>query len=110
MAAGNTLEEALVQGLSELFERWGMYRFYNDPQVHYYSIDLEALNDNAILNIYKKITDLGCDAIVYDLSYNFQIPVILTVLNYKTKYRFYANFATAPVINIAIERTLTEMY
>lgn len=110
LAAGNTIKEALVQGISELFERWGIYRFYKEPQNTYYTINLNDLHDDNISKIYNNIKELGCDIVVYDLSYNFQIPVILSVLNYKKKCRIYTNFASAPVINIAIERTLTEMY
>ena len=46
----------------------------------------------------------------YDLSYSFGVPVILTIMIDKSNHTWYINLGSSPVIEIAIERTLTEMY
>ena len=45
LATGNTLEEALVQGCSELFERIAVERFFYEPQSEYYLIDQSILDN-----------------------------------------------------------------
>ena len=109
MASGNTEDEALNQGLSELFERWGIEKFFTEPQKCYYEIDLNTLTDNYLKERFNKIKD-KYGVHLYDLSYNFDIPVMMLMLSDPSTHRIYINFGSFPVVGIAIERTLTEVY
>lgn len=107
MCAGNTLEEALVQGISELYEHYGAEQFrLNFPNNNnIYSIDEKYIKEN---NYGKKMIDLGYKVEIFDLSYTFQIPVLL---GYAIKNgKIYFSFSSFPVLNVAIDRLFTEMY
>ena len=46
LSAGNTLEEAMVQGISELFEHYAYEQFFKNPHIEYYEVSLNCLNPN----------------------------------------------------------------
>jgi len=45
MAAGNTLEEAFNQGISELFERYVLFQFYQNKIDKYYILKKENIQN-----------------------------------------------------------------
>lgn len=109
-AAGNTIEEALVQGICEIFERYAISLFWHQPQNVYYYLNPQSLSCD-IQDIINKIEDTKKYKVyIYDLSYNFNLPVCIVVL----KNLIYHNYTIMPGahldINIAIERCLTELY
>lgn len=109
LATGNTIEEALVQGSSELFERIAVERFFYEPQDQYYQINEKSLSIQH-QNKINKLKNLGLQVEIYDLSYNFQLPVVfLIVYNLKYKTCFY-RFGSHPIFDIALERCFTELY
>ena len=113
MCAGNTKEEALTQGLSEIFERYVQLQIANHdievPTIP--NEDIKYINKeiyNIIKNIEKnnkeyKITikecSLGCD-----------FPVIAVILMNKKTKKYFVNFAASPIFDIALERCLTEIF
>ena len=44
MSAGNTLEEALVQGLSEIFEHYVTMNIFKDAYDSYFELDVDILD------------------------------------------------------------------
>lgn len=111
IAAGNTIEEAIVQGLSEVYEHYTQQLIYNQKQSIYYALNIEKLNLSSIIYDYiNKIKELGYCIYIYDLSYNYNMPVIMTVLIDKKNHTWTINLGSHPVIDIAIERTITEVY
>ena len=110
LAAGNTEQEALNQGLSEVFERWATIKFLTEIQDTYYEIDINTINDEKLITLINNIKNLGHNVRIYDLSYNFHIPVTMIVIEHSQTYRFFINFASFPVFNISVERNLTEVY
>lgn len=109
MAAGNTLEEALIQGISEIFEHYGQEQFFKNPPNILYEIDKKYLDiDNIALinNIKEKDKEIK----FFDLSYNYNVPVCLGILYNKKTYNYLINFSSAPTLSIAIERVITELY
>lgn len=110
MAAGNTIEEALVQGISEIFEHYVQEQFFKNPPKKLYFISQTNINESN-LNIMKNIEKNNNGIIkIADLSYEYSVPVCLAILyNYNT-YNYIINFSAAPTIQIAIERALTELY
>jgi ribosomal protein S12 methylthiotransferase accessory factor len=109
MSAGNSLFEARVQALSEIFER----AVKNEIIVNEY-----ALPDvpKEILNRYPKIQagikaleDKGFPILVKDASLGGKFPVMcITLINPKTGGVF-ASFGSHPCFEIALERSLTEL-
>ena len=109
MAAGNTLEEALVQGISEFFEHYVQEQYLKNPPNKLYEIPINLLSLNN-QNIIKNIKQLGKEIKIYDLSLNYGVPVCMAVLYNSISYNYIINFASAPILSIAVERTLTELY
>lgn len=111
LCAGNSTEEALVQGLSEVYEHYAHVQLYNNRQQLYYQLNLDQINisDN-LKEIITKIKKLNYNIYIYDLSYNFNVPVIMTVIVNPANHTWFIDLGANPIINIAIERTLTEMY
>lgn len=110
MAAGNTLEEALNQSLSELCEKEVCHQFYYNPITNFYSLNLNNITNSFLKDIINNIQKLNYDIYVFDLSYNYGYPVLMSLLIDKNNYTMRVNFGAFPVFDIALERILTELY
>ena len=108
-AAGNTLEEALVQGISEIFERYVLEEFFKRPQFIYYYLNPNNLS-SYLQDIINSIENQGYKIKIYDLSYNFNMPVCVAIIQDVKNHDYFFCFGASPIIDIAIERTLTEVY
>ena len=110
MCAGNTPEEALVQGLCEIFERYVIKKIFTEDIV-LPQIDLEHFIGT---DIYDRIINLQSEKnyqiIILDGSLGMGLPVIGTIIIDKAnqKYRLEMGGATNPVI--ALTRCLTEHF
>ena len=114
LAAGNSLEEAIVQGMSEIYEHYVTDKLYyeNSKDVVYFQLNLQKIKKTLpdyLINIIDKIEQSDCYLSVYDLSYNFNMPVLMSIIVDKN-HQVYLNTGAAPVFNIALERVLTEIY
>lgn len=109
MSAGNTLTEARVQALSEIFERSVKNKILAD------GIALPTIPQE-VLNRYPKVVEAiaeleahGYPIICKDASLGGNFPVInVTLLNPKEGTAF-ASFGAHPKFQVALERTLTEL-
>ena len=110
MAAGNTVTEALNQGLSEIYEHYAAEHFLRDPQEKYYLIDLDNIKNESLKEKVNLIRAFNYDFFVFDLSYNYNMPVLLSCLINKTGGTSHLNFGSFPVFDIALERIITETY
>lgn len=112
MAAGNTLNEALVQGMSEICERRAYNLLLKLPQFKYYELNIEKLDIPKELKEKIRILQSHSNYNVkfFDLSYNFSMPVILSVLIDKINHRIIPNLGSSPIFSIALERSVTELY
>lgn len=112
MAAGNTLYEALVQGISELCERYVSYQLWHNQlqNLKYKYIDINNIENKEIKECISKIKSSGNDIMVFDLSYTFELPVVAVVYLNKKEKQFDINFGSHPIFEIALERTFTEMF
>lgn len=109
MSAGNTANEARVQGLSEVFERYVKNRIIAE------SISLPAIPDE-VLNRYPgvveaiaKLEEEGFPILSYDASLGGNYPVICVVLFNPTNGTCFASFGAHPDFGVALERTVTEL-
>lgn len=109
LVAGNTTEEALNQGISELVENVVNKRFFYDDFDEYYEIDKQYICESVL----EKITNIerkGYKIYILDLSYHYNYPVVASVLVNPFQSNIQINFGAFPVANIAIERIITELY
>ena len=110
MAAGNTLEEALVQGLSEIVEREATDATFKDMGLTHYAIKLDKIENPVLQDLIHNIQMAGFNLYLFDLSYNFQLPVIMSLLIDRDNGVININFGSFPVFEIAAERVITELY
>ena len=109
MSAGNTANEARVQGLSEVFERYIKNRIIAE------AISLPAIPD-AVMQRYPEVVEAiarleaeGFPIFAYDASLGGKYPVICVVLFNPSNGTCFASFGAHPDFGVALERTVTEL-
>ncbi|MCP9268449.1 30S ribosomal protein S12 methylthiotransferase accessory factor YcaO [Xenorhabdus sp. XENO-1] len=109
MSAGNTMNEARVQGLSEVFERYVKNRIIAE------CISLPEIPES-VMNRYpgvvesvNKLQAEGFPLYCYDASLGGQFPVICVVLFNPNNGTCFASFGAHPDFGVALERTVTEL-
>jgi len=112
MCAGNTCEEAICQGISEIFERYALKEIYFN-EITPPTIPIEYIEENAPTQ-YKIMKHLeanfSCKIIVKDCSLNKGIPVIATVIYFDKKDKIAIRFGSDPIWQLGLERCLTETF
>ena len=110
MAAGNTLEEALVEGLSELIERYSQMQLF-DGEIIPPQIPREYIAKYPhILGIIDDIEKTGRYSVrVLDCSLGKKLPVVCGVVADRQTGCFGVKFGAQPNIAIAMERVFTEL-
>ncbi|UQG57711.1 OsmC domain/YcaO domain-containing protein [Marinobacter sp. M3C] len=109
MSAGNTLFEAQVQCLSEIFERAVKKRIIQE-ELALPDVPLHVLEKYPnILEGIRALEAQGYPVLVKDASLGGQFPVAcVTLMNPKTSGVF-ASFGAHPSLEVALERSLTEL-
>ncbi|MFW3615467.1 OsmC domain/YcaO domain-containing protein [Billgrantia antri] len=109
MSAGNTLEEAQVQCLSEIFER-AVKREILEQELALPDVPIAVLERYpAILEGIQALEAQGFPVLVKDASLGGQFPVMcVTLMNPRTGGVF-ASFGAHPSFEVALERSLTEL-
>ena len=75
MAAGNTIEEAMIQATCEIFERHSQIRSIKSEQI-VPSIDLDSIENQNIRDMIKFYSGNNVDVMIKDLSFDGLIPCI----------------------------------
>lgn len=110
MAAGNTLEEALVQGLSEIFERHAEAQVLRGKAVPPRVPD-EVLGATGLMPTIARIEKGGrYEVRVHDASLGRGYPVIMTTIVDRIRSSIGVKFGAHPSLSVAVERTLTEAF
>lgn len=109
MCAGNTMEEAVVQGLSEIYERNAnnrvMKEYISLPDIPEKSI---ARFDD-VFRMFKRVQeDPKYTLFIKDASFGGRFPVIALILIEKNTGKYGVKFGAHPHIGIALERVFTE--
>lgn len=109
MSAGNTLAEAQVQCLSEIFER-AVKREILEGEMALPDVPAEVLAKYpGILAGIQALEEQGFPILVKDASLGGRYPVMcVTLMNPRTGGVF-ASFGSHPSFHIALERSLTEL-
>ncbi|MBR3315283.1 MAG: YcaO-like family protein [Atopobiaceae bacterium] len=110
MAAGNTAEEALVQGFSEVLERFVARKVLRGEVVPP-RIPLRALANAGVADLIARVERGGRLKVhVYDVSLGRGYPVVMTTVADRQRSALAVKFGAHPSLPIAIERTLTETF
>jgi ribosomal protein S12 methylthiotransferase accessory factor len=109
MSAGNNLQEAHVQCLSEIFER-AVKRQIIEQEIILPDVPMAVLEKYpSILAGIKELEAQGFPIVVKDASLGGQFPVMcVTLMNPRTGGVF-ASFGGHPSFEVALERSLTEL-
>lgn len=109
MSAGNTEYEALVQGLSEIIER------YVKKEIIKRGLALPVVPDEILAKYeksyktYQELQGNNLKAVVYDASLGGKFPVVCVVLFNQSNGTCFASFGSHPIFEVALDRTLTEL-
>lgn len=109
-AAGNTLEEALVQAISEIVERNYKSRILTE------SIPLPDIGDETLRRcpiaweIIRFLRERDFRVSVKDCSLGSKFPVVCVCLVDRRTGRYHTHFGAFPNFEIALQRTLTESF
>ncbi|EWH01712.1 OsmC domain/YcaO domain-containing protein [Halomonas sp. BC04] len=109
MSAGNTLQEAQVQCLSEIFER-AVKKQIIEEEIALPDVPQQVLAKYpAIVEGIQALEAQGFPVLVKDASLGGQFPVMcVTLMNPRTGGVF-ASFGAHPSFEVALERSLTEL-
>jgi len=109
MSAGNTLAEAQVQCLSEIFER-AVKREILEGEIALPDVPAEVLAKYpGIVAGIAELENQGFPVLVKDASLGGEFPVMcVTLMNPRTGGVF-ASFGAHPSLEVALERSLTEL-
>ncbi|MDG6777997.1 30S ribosomal protein S12 methylthiotransferase accessory factor YcaO [Thiomicrorhabdus sp. zzn3] len=108
LSAGNTMLEAKVQGLSEVFERWAKNRIMREniclPQIP----DVVVERYHSVVEARDALIQQGIELSIRDASLGGHFPVVNVTLFERKTGRCFASFGAHPIFEVALERTLTE--
>lgn len=109
--AGNTRDEAWVHALAEMMERRASLKMLTEG-TSAPKIPEEVLKQfPTVMNIINQIRENGkFDIDVFDYSLGNGFPIISTRIINKETQHYRVNVAADPVLEIAIQRTLTETF
>ena len=109
MSEGNTEYEALVQGLSEIIER------YVKREIIKRGLCLPKIPKEILAKYeksYASLKELQADNLkieCYDASLGGKFPVVCVVLFNQSNGTCFASFGSHPIFEVALDRTITEL-
>lgn len=107
MAAGNTYTEAILQGLSEVFERAALRELFLSP-VTAPMIDENHFEGTEVLSNLRKLREAGIECRILDCSLGKGLPVLAVMLEKEGCYHIHFGADPSPIT--ALERCLTEIF
>ena len=109
-AAGNTIEEAIIQGFLELVER-DAYAIWWYNRLRRPEIDLDKLGDSYVRDLRAVFARMGRDIWALDVTSDLGIPVVVAVAHWIEDGREYIEVAAGAHFDprIATLRAMTEL-
>ena len=109
-AAGNTLEEAIVQGFLELVER-DAYAIWWYNQVQRAELDLDQFDDSYVRDLRNQFADAGRKVWVLDITSDLGVPTYVAMMHWMSDGRENIEFGSGSHFDrrIALLRALTEL-
>lgn len=112
LAAGNTYEEALAQGLGEVFERYIMQYIYQaDYTTDFFpTVEKRLLAKTDSYQMIEAIEEKGYKVYVRDCSLNGKLPVLGVLIEDPSEQRYFFKLGSDINIDICIQRCITEIF
>jgi len=109
-AAGNTREEAIVQGFLELVER-DAYAIWWYNRLQRAEVDLGEFDDSYIRDIKAQFTDFGRKTWVLDITSDLGVPTYVAMMHWMQDGKEHMEFGSGSHFDrrIALLRSLTEL-
>jgi ribosomal protein S12 methylthiotransferase accessory factor len=109
-AAGNTLEEAIVQGFLELVERDG-YAIWWYNQVRRAGLDLDEFDDSYVRDLRRQFAEAGRKVWVLDVTSDLGVPTYVAIMHWMRDGNENIEFGSGAHFDrrIALLRALTEL-
>jgi ribosomal protein S12 methylthiotransferase accessory factor len=109
-AAGNTLQEAIVQGFLELVER-DAYAIWWYNRLQREELDLDQFDDSYVQDLRRQLADQGRKLWVLDITSDLGIPTYVALLHWMQNGHENIEFGSGAHFDsrIALLRTLTEL-
>jgi ribosomal protein S12 methylthiotransferase accessory factor len=109
-AAGNTLEEAIVQGFLELVER-DAYAIWWYNQVQRAELDLDQFDDSYVRDLRTQFADFGRKVWVLDVTSDLGVPTYVAIMHWMADGHENIEFGSGAHFDrrIALLRALTEL-
>lgn len=107
MAAGNTYKEAIIQGLSEIFERYAISRMFLE-EITPPTVCEDIFNETEVIRRLKRLKIVGVNYKILDCSLGINIPVLALLIEKGGKYHIHYGADPSPIT--ALERCLTEIF
>jgi len=109
-AAGNTLEEAIVQGFLELVER-DAYAIWWYNRLRRPEVDLSQFNDSYVRDLQSQLAESGRRLWVLDVTSDLGVPTYVAILHWMQNGQENIEFGSGAHFDsrIALLRALTEL-
>lgn len=109
-AAGNSVEEAIVQAISEIVERNHQTRII-DESLALPDVPEEVLKHYEVAyRIISFVRENGYHVVIKDASLGTAFPVVCACIIDRQTGRYHVHFGAYPIFEIALERSLTESF
>ncbi|SHK42100.1 YcaO-like family protein [Paramaledivibacter caminithermalis] len=109
MCAGNTDSEAIVQGLSEIVERYVASQISNE-KVIFPNIPLEEVNSSVIREMIEDMICKGYRLIIKDCTLGGIYPCVGVIILDSRLMKYTISLGAHPVFDIALQRCITEAF
>ncbi len=109
-AAGNTLQEAIVQGFLELVER-DAYAIWWYNRLQRPAVDLGSFNDSYVRDLHSQLAESGRQLWVLDVTSDLGVPTYVAILHWMQNGQENIEFGSGAHFDsrIALLRALTEL-
>jgi oxazoline/thiazoline synthase len=109
-AAGNTVEEAIVQGFLELVER-DAYAIWWYNRTQYPEVDLDQFDDSYVNDLRAQLAETGRRLWVLDITNDLGVPTYVAILHWIQNGQENIEFGSGSHFDkrIALLRSLTEL-
>lgn len=108
LAAGNTLEEALVQAISEILERDIQWKMVNGKLTPSRLSDSFLSQYQKQFRMIQEIREMGYGCDVFDLSFT-GVPCLATAVTDPRTACYFIRIGVFPIFEVAFERSITEI-
>lgn len=109
LCSGNSKEEALVQGICEIFERY-CYKEILFNEIPLANIKIDNIKDYEVFKQLQELKQLGLEYTIKDCSLGKRYPVVGLIIYNKDKEKYIFTVGADPDFNIALQRCITEAF